>query len=220
MLLKIEIKDKKLFIKNTLLAVGMLSLMSTCLWQVNTGLSLRNALAEKKAELKEAQKTSKHLKKIERLALDLEEKEKVILQKAPLGEQHPFSLIKALTVLADEIKLKNTAFRVKENLPGATASAQSQAAVLPNDAMTEDIASQPSVDGIQFQSQPSPVGLQSLPFEMRFDSTYLQLLKLLQKIHTLQRVITVEQIKVERKKELAPFQKITLLLTAYSFPKE
>ena len=216
--LKLEIKDKKQFIKNTLLVIVLLGLVAICLWQTTTSIGLKKTLVEKKAELARAQKTSKHLKKLERQAQDLTEKEAAILKQVPLDEKHPFSLIKTLTTIADTLGLQKAGFRVKEeSLAENTFGIETQGAPMADEETGDTMVSQ-ETQTVSYQATAQT--LKPLRFEMTFNGTYAQLLALLQKIHTLERMITIEHIAIERKKEIVPLQAIVLHLTAYTFSNE
>lgn len=213
-----DIKNKKLFIKNALLVIALLGLVGICLWQATTSIELKKTLIAKKAELAKAQKISKHLKKLERQGQDLTEKEAAILKQVPLDEKYPFGLIKALTAMADALGLQKAGFRVKEeSLADSTFGAEAPETPIPDDTTDETLAGQ-EAQSPSYQANPQT--LKPLRFEMTFNSTYVSLLALLQKINTLERMVTIERITIERKKEIIPLQTIVLHLTAYTFPKE
>lgn len=216
--LKIEIKDKKQFITIALLVTGLLGLAAICLWQTTTSIRLKKTLSEKKIELARAKKTSKHLKKLERQAQELAEKEAGILRNAPLDEKHPFTLIKTLTVIADALGLQKTGFQIKEERPeDAVAAIETQGTSMVNEETGEIIAN-PEMQTSSYQVAAQT--LRPLRFEMTFNGSYVQLLALLQKIHTLERMVTIEHIAIERKKGIIPLQSVVLHLSAYTFPKE
>lgn len=220
--LKFEIKNKRLFIQQVAAGAFIVSVIAIFVWQIQNAGALKHTLEQKKAKLKEAKATSKHLKKLEIHALDLEKKEKAINKMIARDEKNPFGLIKSLTAFAEEIGLHNTSFKMKEAKEPAAADtlgAQPEATVT----LEEGIATQEAASAAH-PNEPYGSSMQSgiIPtsFEMRFEGSYLQLLKLLEKMYAFERIITVEGITIERKKELVPYQKFTLHLTIYSFPKE
>lgn len=203
--LKIEIKNKPLFIKSSLAAVILLALILVSAGQLKTRNNLTQDYKNKSAELKDTRTTNKRLQKLETQVQALAEKEKKILTQAPIDEIHPFGLIKTITGLANEIGLKDTAFTIKEkDLPETSLNEQA--------GMTE-------FQG-EYASLASRAGINPITIEMRFNGTYSGLIIFLKRLPHLERVVSVTQIHIERKKDIIPYQAISLQLTAYSFPKE
>lgn len=197
--MKIGIKNKALFIENAAVAVAiiLLSFLSISGLKLNTRLA--RELALKKSEHKEARSAGKRLKALQKQVQDLEQKEKTIGIRVPAHEKLPFILIRTLTAIAGEAGLKKPAFRIDE-----TDETQAQQ-------ITQQDA--PAVQGdTGALPGPKPIKLQ-----MSFEATYQQALSFLEKINNLERVVKVEQIKIERKKEILPCQKVSLQLVTYTF---
>lgn len=216
--LKIEIKDKKLFIQNTITIAAIVILGSIFLWQLVVGSKLQQALTAKNDELHSAQRASKRLKRLEWQTKELEQIEKEINEKAPLDEKHPFSLIKTLAAISDSLGLRRSVFSIKE-----AKSAPSTQNALNTDQQQEALMQEASPQEGQSSEQPpaeQTIGLTPVYFEMSFEATFGQLLKFLEEILTLKRIVSVEEISITRDKKIIPCQKITLQLTTYTFPKE
>lgn len=189
--MKIEIKNNPLFVKNAI-AVSVIALLFACfLWQIRTNISLKQELNTKKEEFKEARSASRRLKKLQRQILALEEREKTINSMVPRNEQQPLGLVRTLSGLAADTGLKNAAFTIK----GGKAA--------PSDAQA-----------------PLPAGIDSLRLEMSFEAALAQTLDFLKRAAGIERVVAVEKVEIERKKEILPCQKVTLELVAYTFSGE
>lgn len=188
--MKAEIKNRPLVVKNALWVAAIALLFACFLWQIRLNSSLRQELHNKKEEFKEASSAGKRLKKLQKQIQELEEREKIIDNRVPRNEQQPLNLVRTLTGLAADIGLKNTVFTIKERKASS---------------------SEPAMNA------PLPPGLDSLRLEMSFEGVYSQALDFLKRAERIERVVAVEKVEIERKKEILPCQKVTLELVAYTF---
>lgn len=202
--MKIEIKNKKSFIKNAAAISLIVILFLSFLWGSKINSRLTEELAVKKGEHKEAKSASKRLKAFQKQLQALEQKEKTIGLRVPTNEKHPFILIRTLTSIAGEIGLKGPSFAMNDS-----------AAQTSDDALTQE-AGQQEAAGIQVSASPPP-GPKPIRLEMSFTATYQQLLEFLDRLMNLERIVAAEEIKIERDKKTLPRQKISLQLVTYVF---
>lgn len=206
--MNIEIKNKRLFIKNAATVSLIVLLFLVFIWGMKINSRLAQELAVKKSEHKEAKSASKRLKAFQKELQNLEQKEKIIGLRVPTtNEKQPFSLIRTLTAIASETGLTDFSFTMKE--PGDSATQTS------DDALTQG-ASQSGSVGIQ-ASLSLPPGPKPIRLQMNFAATYQQLLKFLDRLMNLERIVSAQEIKIERDKKELPRQKISLQLVAYVF---
>jgi Tfp pilus assembly protein PilO len=190
------------------IALILTAILFFWLWNENSGLN--NALEVKKKELRAARTAGAGLKKLEKQAESFREEEEKLRQKIPLNDKQPLDLIKTLIRIAREAGLKEIDFDLKEktarannNVSGAGAAGSGMGTI----AMVE----KSSFDA-QSDIQPQPISL-----EISCQGTFSQLLLFLEKTAKLERVVIVEKVEIERKKELTPRQKIFLRLITYTF---
>ncbi|TAN62309.1 hypothetical protein EPN16_01910 [bacterium] len=192
--MKIEINNNPFFAKNAI-AFSVIALLFACfLWQIRANISLKQELNTKKDEFKEAKSASRRLKKLQQQIQGLEGREKTVNSMVPRNEQQPLGLVRTLSGLAADTGLKNAAFTIKEGKAAPS--------------------------GAQAMETPLPAGIGSLRVEMSFESALSQALDFLKRAASIERVVAVEKVKIERKKEILPHQKVTLELVAYTFSGE
>jgi Tfp pilus assembly protein PilO len=215
--MKLEIENKALFAKNVLVVSLMVLLFACFLWQLRINLSLQQELNKKQEEFKEAASASKRLKKLQRQMQELEEQEKTINNKVPRNEKNPLGLVRTLTNIAADIGLRNAVFTIQESkkLEQEVMSLAQQ-----QEGLNEDTSSPPKVLPAFSQGQsasPPPAGPSALKLEMSFAGTYAQVLNFLKRAAAIERVVAVEAITMERKRETLPYQQISLRLITYTF---
>lgn len=199
-------KNKALFIQIAIATTAIL-IISLFIRLLRANFNLKAGLNQKSAELEKARIANKNLYQLEQHSRGLEGKKETINKKAPRGEKYPLELIKTFTMIGGETGLKKTVFSIKEEKNKA------------QDTLT---TSSGYIEGSRTghaptRSEPPKTGLTPIEFEMKFEAVYPQLLSFLQKLMQVERLVTVNQIKIERKKELLPYQQITLQLTTYTF---
>lgn len=192
-----EIKNKQLLIKYSAIAALIIIALACFLGLLSANLNYQEQLRKKADELKEAKSASKSLKKLQGRLQDIAESEKKINNQVPYAEKYPFSLIRTLTAAAGEMGLRKAVFSIQEEKDTSPSSA----------------ATPPAAE----YSQTSQAGPVPIELEMKFEGAYPQLLDFLQKLMRLERLVAVNQIKIERKEKLLPYQQITLQLTTYTF---
>lgn len=206
-MMKIEIKNKNPFIKNAAAISLIVPLFLLSIWGLKINSRLTQELAVKKGEHKEAKSASKRLKALQEQLQALEQKEKTVGLRVPTNEKHPFGLIRTLTSIAGEIGLKDLSFTMKGPADSSTQTS--------DDTLTQE-AGQQEAAGIQV-STGLPPGPKPIRLEMHFTAAYQQLLKFLDRLMDLERIIAAEEIKIERDKKTLPRQKISLQLVTYVF---
>lgn len=196
---------------NSAILILLILVISFCLWQLRENVSLRQELDKKGQELKDVESNSRHLEALKKQNQDLSYKEEAIKRKVPVNEKQPISLIKTLTVIAGETGLRKAVFSIKEMASqGGSASARSL-----GQPPGQTLAS-PTTQG----STGLPMGIKPIEIGVSSEATYLQALSFLERLMNLERVIVVDELTIERKKEILPYQQVSLQISTYSFLKD
>lgn len=221
--MEIKIEKKNLLAAAPFVATAVL-LAVFFIWQVKVSVVLNRELNSKKKEFKHAEAASKHLRQLERQISDMKQKGEQLYKIVPVNEKEPLGLMKMLIRLAGQAGLKNITLNVKEKAVSSEQDAQ-------QGAQAEQEAGQAAVDG-QGAEQPAPaveeypgqdvaaaqtVIVKPTYLEMEFEGGFTQALGFLEKLARLDRIVKVDRISVERKKEILPYQKVSLDLVAYTF---
>ena len=201
-------KNRTLLIQIAMATPAIL-IISLFIWLFRANFNLRERLNQKSAELKKAGITSRNQYQSGQDSQGLEEKKETINKRVPRGEKYPLELIKTFTRIGEETGLKKMAFSIKEAKDKPLDTPTTSAGYI------EGSRTGPAAPT---RSGPSKTGLTPIEFEMKFEAVYPQLLSFLQKLMQVERLVTVNQIEIERKKELLPYQQITLQLTTYTKP--
>lgn len=217
-------KKTILFINLTLAAILTL-LVLFFFWKLHSNSLLKQGLEAKRRELKEAHSHIRQLEKLERERQGLIQKEESLNKMAPAGEKQPLGLIKTLIAIGSEIGIKNATFNIEEEegkKQTGVSTGQTSGAEAPNlqEDLSENVPYQtgqaPMLPTTQtsanLQPQPMPLGI-----EINFEATYLQALDFLKGIAGIERIVVVEGIVMERKKEILPYQRVSLKLVTYTF---
>lgn len=222
--MEIKIEKAKLLKSAPFLAVTAV-LASFFVWQLRANMSLTRELDAKKKEFTRAEAASRHLRNIEKQIDDIKQKQQMLYKKVPVNEKEPFSLIKTLIRLGGQAGLKNITLRLKEksaeegtaaNQGGGAAQDQgdeggSEEAASPE--TTESQGAQGEESSVSpDQSGPSPVYL-----EMTFEGSFPLILSFLQKLMSLERIVKIEGMSIQRRKDILPYQKVSLDLVTYTF---
>ncbi len=160
--------------------------------QLQSNQKLNEELKAKKTELAEAQSASRKMQELEKKSQELKQEERRIKRRVAVNDSQPLELIKVVTGSASKIGLRNIGFELK------TASA-----VAPKD-------NSPAASSAQ--GDPVPVY-----FQMKFDSAFSQAVKFIKELNELERIISLEKVQISRKKDIIPYQAVTLDLVTYFF---
>ncbi len=184
-------------------------------------LSLKDELKNKSSALRESEDLLKHLRELQKQEGNLKLQAEKINIKVPSNESKPFALIKEIFKFRGELGLRKMAFNLKdassENKGQKGLSGQEmtkpQQETVPGGQKQEGGGQSPSEPSVQEQiGAPKPVYL-----DMSFEATFQQLNVFLERLMNYKRLLSVENLKIEREKDILPYQKISLKLVAYSF---
>lgn len=204
---------------NLAILLVLILLISLFLWQRQINLPLREELNKKNEELKDAANASLHLEKLEKQSQNLQDKEKELYKMVPSGEKQPLDLIKTLTRIAREAGLREITFEIRDT----SSKSQSGSAMAPWKRASDDDLSDDAPAAVAtavVSSGMSPNEPKPTYLEMNFEGTFVLLLNFLEKINNLERLVTIEEINIERSEKILPYQKISMQLIAYSFPNQ
>ncbi len=179
------------------LAMGLIliGLVFVFIWQQQLNSGIRKELEAKKEELSNAQSASRKMEELEKKGQELKQKENKMKKRVAVGDIQPLELIRTITGLASKIGLR----KIKFELKSSSANVSKDKKALPTPAPG---------------AGPAPVY-----FQMKFNSTFPQALKLLEDLNGLERIVTVEKIEINREIGILPYQSVTLDLVTYSFPE-
>jgi Tfp pilus assembly protein PilO len=162
--------------------------------QLQSRLGLNKELDTKKEELQDAQTASQRMEDLERKGQELKLKENKIKKQVAVGDTQPLGLIKTITGSASKMGLRKISFELK------TDSANTSKGKLP---LSSSAGSGPAL----------------LYFQMKFAASFNQILEFLKELNSLERIVTVEKIEIDRKTEILPYQSVVLDLITYSYPE-
>ncbi|MBI4846901.1 MAG: hypothetical protein HY810_10605 [Candidatus Omnitrophica bacterium] len=160
---------------------------------------------EKTKLIQEAVNIDKEVEKIrdeiDKLNLEKNNVDKMI----PENETGPFIVIKEATYLSRQSGIRKVEIDYgakDQNLPAVLAQLMSR---------EEDT-------GTLLTPIPALVeGVKQFIIGMNFEATFAQSLDFFEAVLSLERIFIIESIKIERVKEIFPNQRVTLVLTAYTF---
>lgn len=202
-LISVAIKKKDLLV-NSPLPVLTVILFVFFFMQVKDNMSLRKELETKKKEFKNADNASRHLKELEKEVSDIAKKESQLYKRIPVNENEPLGLIKELISLAGGMGLKGITLALKNKDSGEGADQEGENAL-------GDTPATESITLVQTGAKP-------IYLEMVCEGSFSQFPSFLDKLTKLERIVTVDKLTIERKKELLPYQEISLELITYTFP--
>jgi len=165
----------------------LILLISFFLWQLKYTPTLRLELEQKNREYQKAKSTSKRVERLEHQQDYLTQKEQELNNILPVDEKQPLSLIKELIHLGGEVGLKEESFKVRDESSEVQVTGESQAQ------------------------------LKTRYVEMNFEGTFQELTSFLEKLNDTKRLVWVEEIKIERKVNILPYQKNYLKLVTGTF---
>ncbi len=214
-----EINKLSLFL-NLAVIIVILGVLLLFLWQLKMNVDLKQELSVKKQDFKDAKAASKHLKGLEAQTVVLKLKRAALYKRIPLAEEEPFSLIKAIMRLGGEVGLQNISLGLKRKTFSNQAGAVSGAGGLSEQMQDEagGVQQSYSVDqsGTQVFSS-STEEIKEIYLDVNCEGDINQLLIFLGKLMNMERLVKVDGIKIERKKEILPYQKISLEIVTYTF---
>lgn len=191
------------------------------IWQLKSNAALRQEMVSRKKEFQEAKAVSRHLKELEKKAESIKQREEELYKKIPLGEREPFDLIRAIIQMGIKAGLKKLVFKMGENTVDITAGASTSRQMTNQDAEGLDINPLSADDLSVSQEAAEPILLGApvaIYLEVSFEGAFPQLLKFLEGLMNMERLVKIEEIRIERKKEILPSQSVFLKLTVYAFP--
>jgi Tfp pilus assembly protein PilO len=209
-------KDSKI-IMNMSAWVLLAFCVALFLFQLKQNMNIREEFSSKNSEFKESKAASKRLEVLEKQANELKYKEDVLAKRIPLNEKHPFELMKVLIKAGGESGLREITFKMKDVSSG-------------QDSVPGTSGTPPQPGGRfaipQFQQNPgggkplSEFDPNPMDISLIFEGTFPQTVAFIKKITSMERLVTVQDIEIERKENILPYQKVSLSLKAYTFVKQ
>lgn len=155
--------------------------------EIRQGDSLRKEAADISKRIDDAEKARPKLKILAKDIEDLEQELSKINLKIPDNEQVPLELIKQLTVMANKEKLKKIRVSYGDN----SSSAQ----------MT-------TTGGLK---------VNTVVITLACEAGYPNLMAFLKQVADMDRIIYVDEVRIERVKDMNPRQRVSVKLLAYTF---
>ncbi len=224
---------------------SLLGLVFFFIIQFKEEAQLRGILYEKQGELARAQAANLRLEDLRKQNENLQEQEKVLYVKVPLENDDIFGAIKTLTEVANNLGLRAVTFEiinnpfakeqksVSEKLGGLfSLGAKLKSKFAPTDA---DISAAPNEQGssippgpegvpsqAQEGSQPggelkSTTGPRIIYLEMKFGSFLSPAFSFLKQVSKLDRLVTIQGVKIIREEAVLPYQSFSLVLAVYVY---
>ena len=198
---------KRIFlsIRFLLLIVAVFSI-GLFIYQVRETSIIKRKLSDRKSILQEIRGAKRKSQEIRKKIAENKLKEAEILKRIPKDKESIFVLMKELTAVGNSVGIRNISF-VPERLPQEN--------------------NQFSKRDIMRRGRSAPKGSYAkvissgliIPhnFQMAFAASYMEVYDFIKKIISMERVVSLESIEIERNKEYFPRQKVNLKLTTYTF---
>ena len=214
---------KSLISFNGALVIGLMGFYGLMIQQSR---SLQKEENQKKEELTKIQETQQKLDSVEKEVVHLKKEQESVHDMVSLNETTPLKLIKTLTLLGAELGLEKMEFTPEEKKeennivpppPPKNTSATTGAGM---QGMTAGSQAPGPASGNQVKSSNDPLMVNPIFIRMTFEAPYPQVFLFLEKLQALKRVVSVEDIQVNRVENISPYQKVTLKLVAYTLITE
>ncbi len=180
---------------------------------------------QKKEELTKIKEAQQKLDVVEKEVANLRKEQEGVYDLVSLNETNPLKLIKTLMLLGAELGLEKIEFISEEkkddgqiapappppnNMTATTGTGLLQGMGKDNSPVLG------SASGNRVKSSNAPLVFTPLFIRMTFEAPYTQLFLFLEKIQTLKRVVSIEEIQINRVEKILPYQEVTLRLVAYT----
>lgn len=203
------------------IGIILITLLSLFILEFKKNINLKEKKNQKVAILKEAKRAKEMLEKVQEeisyLGLEAAEIEKMIPEK----EKQPLELIRRLTALGNKYGLKKIEFIYKKRETHSVSQLLEKSNLsLPEQAsLPQNVSSSLEKQNFSKSSLPEKESLFLKPinFQMNFECNFFSLLSFLEKINSLERIITIKKITIRREEKTLPLQKVSLSLTVYTF---
>ncbi|OPX30507.1 MAG: hypothetical protein B1H08_01580 [Candidatus Omnitrophica bacterium 4484_171] len=198
---------KKIFlsIRFILLTTAVFSI-GLFIYQVKETSIIKRRLSDRKSILQEMRSAERKSKKIKRKVIESKQKEKEILRKIPKNKKSIFVLMKELTAIGNSMGIKSISFVIGKS-PRED-----------NKALKKNIMRKRRNPHMFNNPESTKSGLiTAYHFKMSFAASYMELYDFIKKIISMERVVSLESIEIERNKEYFPRQKVSLKLITYTF---
>ena len=182
---------KKRWLPSGLFAQALCLIVMLALWvrAARSVRALQQELQTGQTNLETARQAESDLSRFRRDAAAFAQREQALLAAIPLNDQQPFDLVKQLTRVTEQAGASNLSVSIKPRLLAPPASSGSSTA---------------------------PAGLAMVPIHMECELEFVPLLDLLESLRSLQRLTTIEEVRVVRSESILPRQHVTLILHAYT----
>jgi hypothetical protein len=163
-------------------------------WQLNTRSRLNAQLEKAKKEAKQAQKDMRRVLELKKDPTKLEDRAAENSQKISSLEMVPMGLMRQLFDAGTELGLKDIRFDHELNTK------------LDDDQLKRKI---------EFMQTYSSAKIELEYFIMHFKAGFQELYSFLRRVYSLDRIVTLERITVERKKNILPEHEVSMVLITY-----
>ena len=197
---------RKIFlsIRFLLLVIAVFSI-GLFIYQAREVSIIRKELSNSKGTLRKIRNAKRKSKKIKRKILDSKQKEKEILERIPRDRNSIFALMKKLTAIGSSIGIKNIGFTMietsqKENKTSAKRIMRRKR----NPHMFNNTATAGS--GL----------LKAYQFTMSFSASYMEMYNFIERVISMERVVSLESMEIKRNENYFPRQEVNLKLITYT----
>lgn len=209
---------------NGLLVIGLAVFYGMMIQQSR---SFQKEEFQKKEELRKIKETQQKLDSVEKEVADLKEQQESVHDMVSLNETSPLKLIKTLTLLGAEFGLEKMEFTSEEKkeeggntVPVPPPQNTSSTAGAGQGMGKDSSPAMGAASGSGVKSSSAPLMVNPISIRMTFEAPYTQVFLFLEKLQTLKRVVSVEDIQVNRVENILPYQQVTLKLVAYTLITE
>ena len=198
---------KKIFlsVRFLLLIIAVFSI-GLFVYQVRETSIIKRKLSDRKGILQEIRGAKRKSQEIRKKIAENKLREAEILKRIPKDKESIFVLMKELTTVGNSVGIRNISF-VPEKLPQKNNQSSKRDIMRRGRSVSKDSYVKAISSGLIIPHN----------FQMTFAASYMELYDFIKKIISMERVVSLESIEIERNKEYFPRQKVNLKLTTYTF---
>ncbi len=203
--------------------IGLLFVLffSLFIFELNKYFRFKKEKIEKTEKVQAARAAEKEWEKLQTKIIEMDLKASQIKKRIPYDEKKPLELIKQISLLGARFKIKNLEFIYKGGKKGQASSSSSTTSDLSSANNANSGFSSPGTENISspaFSGAAAEIKMHVI--EVNFESEFMPLTSFLKEILTLDRLISIEKIKIQRQEPIRSHQKVNMDIITYTFSSQ
>lgn len=184
----------------------LLAAAAVFVWQLRSGARINAEFAASEKALAALRVSSSRSRELRRLQADLDEQEARLFRRIPAETGHPLGLIREISSLAKSSGFR--AFTIELVAQDASADVPAPAAAAGQD---------PAAGGKSGKTKKNAVGPRVVAMDIRCEAGFADLLLFLRRLYGLERIVSMEKLRIQRVDASLPRQSVEMRIHAYSF---